>query len=128
MPRGRTVRRNVHRLFLLPPGPLQLDLQSESRGRQLPQDLPGLSLDRGVAAGREHRPLEDPVPLDRRPPVEVVFSSEVTEILPAAVRLRTPGGSLEIGDDYVFILAGGEPPVGLLNKIGVRFGGGPAAP
>ena len=60
--------------------------------------------------------------------VKVVFSSEVTEILPAGVRLRIPGGSVEVRNDYVFILAGGDPPVGLLNKIGVRFGGGPVEP
>ncbi len=58
--------------------------------------------------------------------VKVVFSSEVTEILPTAVRLRTPDGSMEIRNDFLFILAGGDPPIGLLNKIGVRFGGGPA--
>ena len=60
--------------------------------------------------------------------VKLVFSSEVTEILPAAVRLRTPGGSVEIRNDYVFIFAGGDPPIGLLNKIGLQFGGGSATP
>ena len=60
--------------------------------------------------------------------VKLVFSSEVTEILPDAVRLRTPGGSVEIRNDYVFVFAGGDPPIGLLNRIGIRFGGGSAAP
>jgi len=58
--------------------------------------------------------------------VKLAFSSEVTEILPTAVRLRTPGGSVEIRNDYVFIFAGGDPPIGLLKQIGIRFGGGPA--
>lgn len=60
--------------------------------------------------------------------VKLLFSSEVKEVLPAAVRLRTPGGSAEIRNDYVFIFAGGDPPIGLLKQIGIRFGGGPAAP
>jgi thioredoxin reductase len=60
--------------------------------------------------------------------VKLVFSSEVTEILPTTVRLRTPGGSVEIRNDYVFIFAGGDPPIGLLNKIGLQFGGGSATP
>lgn len=60
--------------------------------------------------------------------VKLVFSSEVTEILPTAVRLRTPGGTVEIRNDYVFIFAGGDPPIGLLNKIGIQFGGGSAMP
>jgi thioredoxin reductase/ferredoxin len=60
--------------------------------------------------------------------VKLAFSSDVTEILPGAVRLRTPGGSVDLRNDYVFVFAGGEPPLGLLNKIGLRFGGGPEAP
>lgn len=60
--------------------------------------------------------------------VKPVFSSEVTEILPAGVRLRTPAGPVEIRNDYVFIFAGGDAPIGLLNQIGIRFGGGDASP
>jgi thioredoxin reductase len=55
--------------------------------------------------------------------VKLVFSSDVTEILPGTVRLRTAGGSVEVRNDYVFVFAGGDPPLGLLNKIGLQFGG-----
>jgi thioredoxin reductase/NAD-dependent dihydropyrimidine dehydrogenase PreA subunit len=58
--------------------------------------------------------------------IELSFSSEVTEILPGYVRLRTAGGPVEIGNDCVFVFAGGDPPLGLLNKIGIQFGGGGA--
>jgi thioredoxin reductase/NAD-dependent dihydropyrimidine dehydrogenase PreA subunit len=60
--------------------------------------------------------------------VRLAFSTEVTEILPDAVRLRKEGGTLEVRNDYVFIFAGGEPPLELLNRIGVRLGGGNAEP
>jgi thioredoxin reductase len=55
--------------------------------------------------------------------VEGAFASEVEEIGPASVRLKTPAGSRELPNDYVFVFAGGEPPFGLLRQMGVRFGG-----
>ena len=55
--------------------------------------------------------------------IEGLFNSEVEEILPGAVRLRTPSGMRTIPNDYVFVMAGGEPPFGLLRQMGVRFGG-----
>jgi thioredoxin reductase len=30
---------------------------------------------------------------------------------------------VEIGNDYVFVFAGGVPPLGLLKGMGVAFGG-----
>ncbi len=64
--------------------------------------------DRLVAAGR----------------IELALSSEVREILPGSVRLRTADGPTEIRNDCVFIFAGGDPPFGLLNRMGIQFGGG----
>jgi thioredoxin reductase/NAD-dependent dihydropyrimidine dehydrogenase PreA subunit len=55
--------------------------------------------------------------------VEGAFGTEVEEIGPASVRLRTPGGTREVPNDYVFVFAGGDPPFGLLREMGVRFGG-----
>ena len=52
-----------------------------------------------------------------------LFSSEVEEIGADSVRLRTPEGSRELPNDYVFVFAGGEPPFDLLRGMGVRFGG-----
>jgi thioredoxin reductase/NAD-dependent dihydropyrimidine dehydrogenase PreA subunit len=55
--------------------------------------------------------------------VEGVFNSEVEEILPSAVRLRTPAATRTIPNDFVFVFAGGDPPFALLKQMGVRFGG-----
>ncbi len=55
--------------------------------------------------------------------IEGAFGTEVEEIGPASVRLKTPGGTRELPNDYVFVFAGGEPPFGLLREMGVRFGG-----
>jgi thioredoxin reductase len=60
--------------------------------------------------------------------VEGAFGTEVEEIGPASVRLKTPGGTREVPNDHVFVFAGGEPPFGLLREMGVRFGGEAAAP
>ncbi len=59
--------------------------------------------------------------------VRLAMSTDVTEILPRAVRLKGEGGVTEIPNDFVFVFAGGEPPLGLLTKIGVRLGGPAAA-
>jgi thioredoxin reductase (NADPH) len=55
--------------------------------------------------------------------IEGAFGTEVEEIGPASVRLKTPRGPREVPNDYVFVFAGGEPPFGLLRQMGVRFGG-----
>ncbi len=55
--------------------------------------------------------------------VEGAFGTEVEEIAPSSVRLKTPGGPREVPNDYVFVFAGGEPPFGLLRQMGVGFGG-----
>lgn len=59
--------------------------------------------------------------------VRLAMSTEVVEILPRAVRLRGQAGTTELPNDFVFVFAGGEPPLGLLTKIGVRLGGSAAA-
>jgi len=55
--------------------------------------------------------------------VEAAFSSEVVEILPRSVRLKTAEVTREIPNDFVFVFAGGEPPFAFMKQIGVRFGG-----
>ncbi len=59
--------------------------------------------------------------------VETLFPSEVLEIGPESVRLKTPEGEREVANDYVFVFAGGVPPFGLLKDAGIRFGGEAAA-
>ena len=55
--------------------------------------------------------------------IEGAFNTDVEEIAPASVRLKTPGGTRELPNDYVFVFAGGEPPFELLRQMGIRFGG-----
>lgn len=55
--------------------------------------------------------------------IEGAFSTDVEEIGPVSVRLKTPAGSRELPNDYVFVFAGGEPPFALLRQMGIRFGG-----
>jgi thioredoxin reductase (NADPH) len=63
-------------------------------------------------------------PLAARNRLQLILSSEVSEIRKESVLVRTPSSQLEIPNDYVFVLAGGEAPLGILRKVGVRFGGG----
>jgi thioredoxin reductase (NADPH) len=55
--------------------------------------------------------------------IEGAFNTDVEEIGPASVRLKTPGGVRELPNDFVFVFAGGEPPFELLRQMGIRFGG-----
>ncbi|HEY6555454.1 MAG TPA: NAD(P)-binding domain-containing protein [Vicinamibacteria bacterium] len=60
--------------------------------------------------------------------VEPMFSSEVVEILPGSVRLKTGAVTRDLPNDFVFVFAGGEPPFAFLKQMGVRFGGEASAP
>lgn len=54
--------------------------------------------------------------------IGVLFESEVVEIGPSEVRLRTQDGvEQSLPNDDVFVLAGGEPPFALLERAGVSF-------
>ena len=57
--------------------------------------------------------------------IESAFNTDVEQIGPVSVRLKTPGGARELPNDYVFVFAGGEPPFELLRRMGIRFGGDP---
>ena len=56
-----------------------------------------------------------------RKKVEVVFNSEVAEILDDSVLLKAGDKSEKIKNDYVFIFAGGEMPYDFLKSIGIEF-------
>jgi len=60
--------------------------------------------------------------------VEGAFQTEVEEITPSSVRLKTPGGTRDLPNDYVFVFAGGEPPFDLLRQMGIRFGADGTSP
>ena len=60
--------------------------------------------------------------LVQRGRIRPIMQSQVVEVAERTVRLSTPDGELELGNDFVFVLIGGVPPFGLLREIGVRFG------
>jgi thioredoxin reductase (NADPH) len=53
--------------------------------------------------------------------IPAYFQSRVLEITPAAVRIGTPGGEIEIKNDFVFALIGYRPDVEFLDELGIRF-------
>lgn len=54
--------------------------------------------------------------------IQVIFNSQPTEIRRDAVLVKEESGKLHtIPNDYVFIFAGGELPIELLKKAGVRL-------
>jgi thioredoxin reductase len=55
--------------------------------------------------------------------VRPIFNSNVLEIREKTVVLKAGEDTIEIPNDYVFILAGGEPPFKMLSEMGVAFGG-----
>ncbi len=55
--------------------------------------------------------------------INLLLSSNITEIKTDTVSINTNQGDINIPNDYVFIFAGGEPPFDLLKKIGIKFGG-----
>ena len=78
---------------------------------------------RGEAFNRvKAKNLETLDKLVRRGKIRPLLGSEVLEIGPDQVRLRTAEGEIAIANDYVFVLIGGEPPFPFLHSIGVRFG------
>ncbi len=54
--------------------------------------------------------------------IRLELRSNVVEIREKSVLLSRGGERIELPNDYVFVFAGGEPPFGLLKKIGVKFG------
>jgi len=52
-----------------------------------------------------------------------IWDSQVTEVKAGSVTLMTKNGSVEIPNDYVFVLIGGIPPFDMLKQMGIAFGG-----
>lgn len=55
--------------------------------------------------------------------VHPFFDSEVTEIRPKSVILKTKDGPVELPNDYVIVQIGGIPPFDMLRRMGIQFGG-----
>ena len=58
----------------------------------------------------------------RRNKLKVLFNSNPVEFRPDSVILDVNGTKETLANDFVWIFAGGEPPVAFLKKIGVGFG------
>jgi thioredoxin reductase (NADPH) len=70
------------------------------------------------ARDRNRKSLEE---AEQQGRIKVLRESNVAEILPESVRLKTAGGETEIPNHYVFILIGGEPPEAFLRKMGIEI-------
>lgn len=55
--------------------------------------------------------------------IRAYFNSQVTEITPDAIALKTPEGRLELHNDFVFALTGYHPDFDFLESLGVVCGG-----
>lgn len=53
--------------------------------------------------------------------IKIFYNSGVFEIHDKTVIINTEDGSREIGNDFVFVFAGGELPTPFLKKIGIAF-------
>jgi thioredoxin reductase len=53
--------------------------------------------------------------------IRILRRSQPTGILPQAVQVEVDGKPIELQNDYVFILIGGESPEGFLRKIGIEI-------
>lgn len=58
----------------------------------------------------------------RRRQVEVLFNSMPIEVRAASVVLDIAGQRREMGNEYLWVFAGGTPPAAFLEKIGVQVG------
>ncbi len=53
--------------------------------------------------------------------VPMHWNSQVTEILPESVKIRTPKGEIEIKNDFVFAMTGYQPDIKFLAAHGIRL-------
>lgn len=67
---------------------------------------------------RNHNMLQD---AEQQGRIRVLRSSVVAEIRPRSVLLVAGGKEIEIANDYVFVLIGGESPEAFLRKIGIEI-------
>ena len=60
--------------------------------------------------------------------IAAFFSSKVLEIRDRTVLLRTPAGTIEIANDFVFALTGYHPDYEFLKSFGIQISGGECRP
>jgi thioredoxin reductase len=70
------------------------------------------------ARDRNRKSLEE---AEEQGKIKVFRESNISEILPASVKLKTPAGETEVPNQYAFILIGGESPEAFLRKMGIEI-------
>ncbi|HEY1803313.1 MAG TPA: YpdA family putative bacillithiol disulfide reductase [Terracidiphilus sp.] len=60
--------------------------------------------------------------------IQAFFSSEVTEITPDSIQVKTPAGVETLPNDFVFALVGYHPDFAFLEGLGVHFEGADRCP
>jgi thioredoxin reductase (NADPH) len=55
--------------------------------------------------------------------IKAFFQTEVVEITPDALQLRTPGGMISIKNDFVFAMTGYRPDFDFLRALGIQIEG-----
>jgi thioredoxin reductase (NADPH) len=53
--------------------------------------------------------------------IKAYFNSEVLEVLPDRVRIKTPEGELNVANDFVLAMTGYQPPFAFMEAAGVKF-------
>lgn len=53
--------------------------------------------------------------------IKAYFNSEVLEIRPESVRIKTPEGELTLANDFVLAMTGYQPPFAFMENAGVKF-------
>jgi thioredoxin reductase (NADPH) len=53
--------------------------------------------------------------------IPAYFNSEILEITPTAVKIKTPEGVKHVGNDFVLAMTGYQPPFDFMKKIGITF-------
>lgn len=53
--------------------------------------------------------------------IKAYFNSEILDIKPSEVTVRTPEGTINIENDFVLAMTGYQPPFGFMEACGVKF-------
>jgi thioredoxin reductase (NADPH) len=53
--------------------------------------------------------------------IKTYFNSEVLNITPETVTLKTPGGLVTMENDFVLAMTGYQPPFNFMEEVGIKF-------
>lgn len=54
--------------------------------------------------------------------IKAYFNSTITEIKERSIRIKTPGGEVELPNDFVLAMTGYQPNFSFLEKLGIKIG------